>query len=718
MRNANGDYIGTYDNRVAPIGAGGFVIGMDISADGQRMIHWADVFNGYIRNAGEKAWQLLLRGDNMDAAEFDPRPATGVNDQGVFAGRIAPSNKDIIYVAWNGFIFKTTNGGASFTRTAFGPKEMESNMGPQRRFNRTIDVHPTNPNHVIVGTNGDGCHYTTDGGATWTDLGLPATTNTYHNSAGKYLVAIDPSNPNNVYVHVYGVNLYRSTTGVAGPFSVVSGGPTSISSLVISPSGILYLCQFRNDKVVPEISTGPLYKWTAAGGFVAILTGKQTDQVAVNPLNEQHLVAVDENSSVGLWNTSLDGGQTWTSAPNEYRGSGETGWFSNRQKSMYPAQLMFDPVVNGRLWVTEGLGISYCDLPAPGQQMIFHDYSAGNEELVAFSGASFVGIPEPFFTCWDKPIWKMKDLRKSRNDWAYPGTNGNVVTIGHWIDQAIDDPNFLVATVGQNSAVNGYSTNKGETWLPFAGAPSYGWNPGGCIAVSNKNNIIVTCSNNGGAFWTKDGGATWDNVSFGGYSPVTNWANAYYVHRRNIVADKTRPGVFCCFLSTSHPLGAGVWLTTDGGENWTQKKVGTIQTGRQQFWQADFRYVPERSGELMFADCEGNSASRIMWSQDDGATWTQMPHLTGIRRWDFGKAKPGQTRPAIFARATYNGVEGYYVSYDWLATPPTLLTRFPRGSFNGANAVCGDMNKFGRFYVGLGANGWAVIEYAKRFALA
>src|SRR3546814_6998706 len=59
----------------APIGAGGgFVTGVDIASDGSFMVCNTDVFNGYIRHAGEAQWRHLLRQDNLAEADYDPRP--------------------------------------------------------------------------------------------------------------------------------------------------------------------------------------------------------------------------------------------------------------------------------------------------------------------------------------------------------------------------------------------------------------------------------------------------------------------------------------------------------------------------------------------------------------------------------------------------------------------------------------------------------------------
>jgi hypothetical protein len=41
-----------------------------------------------------------------------------------------------------------------------------------------------------------------------------------------------------------------------------------------------------------------------------------------------------------------------------------------------------------------------------------------------------------------------------------------------------------------------------------------------------------------------------------------------------------------------------------------------------------------------------------------------------------------------------------------------LLTRFPNNSLDNVSAVCGDMNIFGRVYVGGPGSGWRYGDYA------
>lgn len=718
----------------APIGAGGgFVTGIDIASDGSRMVCNTDVFNGYIRETGDPQWRLLLRRDNLERADYDPRPDNAATlragtpsgeNSGTFSTRIAPSDANVIYTAWNAILYRTGDGGRTFRRTALPPKAFLADTGPSRRFNRSIDIHPRDPFQVLVGTNGDGCYASKDGFSSFTRLNLPETLKDYSGTPGRYLVAWGPDGA--AWVHVFGVGLYHAAAGLGGQF-LFSGGPATASCLVVAKDGAVYVCEFRTSDAQIREALHVLRDGQWRRGRDTL----NADQVAVSPFDPLHLVWVDENSS--RWWQSRDGGQTSVDLGDDFRGSGESEWLSNRSKATYPAQILFDPVKRDRLWIAEGVGVNYCDLPdKPSGSVVIHDMNAGISEFVATCGLTAAGNAVALLGVMDKGVWRVEE--RGNDGWAYcppMGRTLNDSAVAHIrsLDNASDAPNFVVGLFQQDSS-NGWSEDWGKSFTAFPPPPGQpSWLPGGDCAVSTRENIIIAQGNRGGAWWTKKGGRRsedWHPVAFGGYASVNSWINAYYVHRDCIAADKTRPGVFAAIVNNIYKLPnnddavgrdiAGLWINRNGGEgDWERRISGTLAPrgsrhhSLSQFWQARLAYIPGRSGELLYANCEGgNRYDKLMWLKDDGAELIGLPaeRLFGF---DFGAAAPGSDYPALYFYGTSKGIQGLYASFDWFATDPILIGRFPNDSIDRVSlglGLVGDMNRFGRCYVGFGGNGW------------
>ena len=129
---------------------------------------------------------------------------------------VSESSPNIIYLGYAvGGVWKSENNGTTF-RPVFDTYEVAS-IGD-------IAIHPTNPDIVYVGTGeannrqtssfGAGMYKTTDGGRSWTYIGLRETQSIAR-------VVLDPRNPETVYVaaagHLFGPNeergIYKSTNG-------------------------------------------------------------------------------------------------------------------------------------------------------------------------------------------------------------------------------------------------------------------------------------------------------------------------------------------------------------------------------------------------------------------------------------------------------------------------------------------------------------------------
>ena len=218
----------------------------------------------------------------------------GPNALSIGALVVHPSNGNIVYVGTgedNGAgysydgegVFKTTDGGASWTYVG---------LAEVRRIGK-MAIDPTNGNKVFVAAGGDpyvldanrGVYRTTDGGANWTKVLFVA------NDTGAIDVVIDPTNPQNVYAATWtryststefvksgtGSRIYKSSDGGTIWSQLTSGLPPDASAI-----GRIGLAIAKTN---PQI----LYAWYS--------------KVDVDGLNNHR----------GIFKTS-NGGSTWTKA--------------------------------------------------------------------------------------------------------------------------------------------------------------------------------------------------------------------------------------------------------------------------------------------------------------------------------------------------------------------------------------------------------------------
>ena len=164
---------------------------------------------------------------------------------------VSESDPSIIYLGYAvGGVFKSDNNATTF-------KPVFETYGTASIGD--IAIHPTNPDIVYVGTGepnnrqtssfGDGIYKTTDGGQTFTNIGLKDTQTIAR-------IVIDPENPETVYVaspgHLFGPNPER------GIFKTTDGGKTwnkvkfidddtGFTDIAIDPSNtnVLYAASYQ-----------------------------------------------------------------------------------------------------------------------------------------------------------------------------------------------------------------------------------------------------------------------------------------------------------------------------------------------------------------------------------------------------------------------------------------------------------------------------------------
>ena len=214
------------------------------------MVGRTDTYGAYIWNGTQ--WQQLVTATSMPTA-FTTQDAIQpmYGQQGVDEIQIAPSNSSIMYMMYDGYVFKSTNKGTTWTQlTSFNGgaqvaewvKRLSYRMDGQR-----MAIDPNNPNVVYVGTIQNGLFVTTDGGNSWSSVSsVPVSTQVGGWYPGITGILFDPAvggtsggNTNTIFASSWGNGVYESTNAGAS-WTHLAGGPSNVLDAAVSSTGVYY----------------------------------------------------------------------------------------------------------------------------------------------------------------------------------------------------------------------------------------------------------------------------------------------------------------------------------------------------------------------------------------------------------------------------------------------------------------------------------------------
>ena len=677
------------------VGAGGFVDGLDIAPDGTMVVR-TDTFGAYIWNGS--AWQQLVTATSMPTTTGAP---------GVYEIQIAPSNSNILYMMYEGYVFQSTNKGTTWTQTNFAQVYEDAFGGNAYRMDgQKMAVDPNNPNVVYAGTQQNGLFVTADGGATWQSVSQVPVSHT--DGSGYYPgitgIEFDPAlgttagKTNTIFAASYGNGVYESTNAGSSWSSI--GGPSDVVYAAVSSTGTYYAVDGTS-------------LWSFAAGHWTQLVSNSVagmESVAVNPANPNEIVTL---SPAGYINVSYDGGTTWSGL--DYSGqvsSTDIPWLasavsgSNGTSYLDVGGLAFNPSVPNELIATGGTGVWTSNFPTNLQwttPVSWNDQSLGIEQLVA----NEIIVPpggNPVLASWDRPFFYIS------NPNAYPSTYGPVssgnIVAGWSIDYASSNPSFVVGIADWwGTEESGYSTNGGQTWTAFPSfIPGAGTNfMGGTIAASTPENIIWAPADEQQPYYTLDGGKSWNPITLPGVSSWSNFDWAYYLDARTVTADRVLPNTFYLYYA-----GEGLYESTNGGVSWTQMLSGQITTWSN--YNAELQSVPGEAGNLFFTagPQSGGTQTGFWQSTNQGAAWTAVPNVQNVNCFGFGAPAPGQSYPSIYIVGWVNNVFGIWQSNDDAKSWVQIGT-YPENSLDGIKTISGDPNVYGQVYVGFAGSGYAYL---------
>ncbi|MFL5576841.1 MAG: VPS10 domain-containing protein [Gemmatimonadaceae bacterium] len=261
--------------------------------------------------------------------------------------------------ATGGGLWKTTDGGQTWKPVTDG-KLRSSSVG-------AVAVAESNPDVVYVGMGetclrgnimqGDGVYRSTDGGKSWTHLGLDDT-----QAIAK--IRVDPRDPDVVYVAAFGHPAGRSTE--RGVFKSADGGKTwrkvlyrddrtgaiDLSMDAKDPS-VLYAALWEAYRVDWQMSSGGpgsgIFKSTDGGEHWTELTRNPglpkgvvgRIGVSVSPADGRRVYAIVEAADGGVYRSD-DAGATWTRTNDERK---------LRQRAFYYTHIAADPQLRDRVYV-------------------------------------------------------------------------------------------------------------------------------------------------------------------------------------------------------------------------------------------------------------------------------------------------------------------------------------------------------------------------------
>jgi photosystem II stability/assembly factor-like uncharacterized protein len=681
---------GCYVWRPLRVGAGGWLTGLDMSADGATKVVRTDTYGAYVWESGQ--WRQLVTAQSMPAEDVAPEKAAGV-----WEIRVAPSDPARLYMSYRGFVYRSDDRGAHWKRTAFARVETDANDN-FRVYGPKMAVDPANPDVVYTGSPSSGLFVTLDGGARWQRVdAVPA-----GEKAGVVGIVFDASSSasggrtKTVYAASSGNGVWRSADAGAS-WRRVTGGPASVIHAAAAADGAVYFT---------SVEGNPNAVWRLSGDEWQNVTPPDKQfwhTIAVDPKDPSHLVVGTDG---GTLDQSADRGATWSGpAWKASRVSPEIPWLAwTKEEYMSNGDMRFDPSAPGTLWFAEGIGAWTTTVSPAMSSVTWTARSLGIEQLVANAIAAPPG-GRPVLASWDRPLFYSADPD------AFPAQHGpnnaNAIVMGMQVDYASTAPSFLAA-IAEFWGVeqSGWSEDGGRTWTRFATVPPWSTVGFGTLAVSTPDNVVWVPSNKRAPYYTLDRGRSWQKIALPGVPDTeSGWSGlhwAYYLNRHVVAADRVTAGTFYLYHTP-----AGLFRTTDGGASWTLVRAGELTPFSG--FNAKLKAAPGKAGHLFFTSGPqtGDSPSGpFVRSTDGGRTWKEVPGVVEVHAFGFGEAAPSASYPTIFVAGWVKGAYGLWSSTNegqsW-----TRIGDFPTGSLDEVKTLDGDKTTYGIVYVGFAGSGYA-----------
>ena len=641
------------------------------------------------------------------------------------AGRHEADGKVTLLIgSASGGVWKSEDGGTTF-KPIFD-KEPVKSIG-------AVTLDPTNKDVVWVGTGeswtrnsvsvGNGVYKSTDGGETWTNMGLPGTERITR-------IVVNPKDSNVVYVCAPGPlwsdspnrGLYKTTDGGKSWSLILKGTnlSTGCSSVAMDPANPEHLFagtwdfrrkayEFRSGGNGPDQPSGSRFAESHDGGRTWIyLTSENRKglpkypwgrlEIEFAPSNPKQVYAFIENPRPALF-VSSDGGQTFEERD---RSQGMV-W-----RPFYFGRLVVDPKDPQRLFkmgfsvtVSEDGGKSFSNA-AGASHGDWHDVWIDPTNTKHLVGGDDGGLwysydgANKWWKANNLPVSQFYHVSVDNKDpyQVYGGLQDNSAWVGDqdypggitnnrwenlfggdgfwaWSDPADPDFAYVEAQGGTIARVN-RKTLQAKLIQPQANYKEklrFNWNTPIMMSPNEKGTIYIGSQF---LFRSRDHGVTWDRIS-----PDLSTNNPVRQRQEQsggITVDNSAAEMNTTIYSISEsPRAAGqIWvgtddgnvqLTRDGGKTWTNLTANIGMPPENWIsWVEASRYDPAVAYVTDDRHTVGDMAPHLYRTADYGRTWQRLvgPETQGIRGYAH-VIREDRVNPNIL----YLGTEfGLYVSLN------------------------------------------------------
>ena len=409
-------------------------------------------------------------------------------EQRVNADGSFPPN-DIVVKEWSKYLGQQVDSpqtpGSTGNWTPKGPNSSTGGYAGIGRIN-CIAFHPTDLNTFWVGTPAGGLWKTTNFGSTWTTVtdNMPV--------LGVSDIAINPSNPNIMYI----------ATG--------DGDFGSIASLTGSPTG-----DTKSIGVLKSLDGG--ITWNATGLNWSVTEAKLIRRLIINPLDPSILYAA---ASDGVWKTT-NAGNTWTNINSgafymdaEFKPSDPNTLYVSTYDASGNSEIEIT-YNGGSSWYTTNLDdnikrINIAVSPAQSNEVyalcanLTGGFAGHVKSTDSFSNYAFYAANSDCSNNILNAYWPPANCNgQGWYDLAFQinPTNANEIWVGG-VNTWRSTDGF--STLNLNNYWSSNSYNK-----PIVHADKH------FIAYHPLNSSYVFECNDGGLYWSNNGGTTWNDISNG-----------------------------------------------------------------------------------------------------------------------------------------------------------------------------------------------------------